>query len=199
MKNKLLTIANIISIIMLIAVIPLFIVWIINQGNTVGIFMICFWVPMLAVGLTLFILTFKITKENCLRFYNYCKDRFGFDEEGCIKIKAKSGKVLINTNEQILMYKKAKVKIDEITEFQLMNNQTVIEKSGAGEAFVGGVLFGGTGAMAGAMVGKKQKVKDDYKIFIETTNVMHAGIVISLKVENAYNLYKTLKLLKEKK
>ena len=60
-------------------------------------------------------------------------------------------------------------------------------------------LIGGSGVIAGALVEKKQKIKDNYKVFIKTNNINHAGIVVTLKIDNAYNLFETLKLITTKK
>lgn len=187
MKNKIVVLTNMFAVLLLIGFIPMFILWACFVGNPydyyTSIIFLCMWVPFLVVGLILFLLTLKQVKK-IIDFY---KDS--------IKIKAKCGQVLINTDSQFLKFKKVKISLQDIVEFQLVNNQTIVEKSGMGESIVGGMLFGGTGAIAGAMVGKKQKLKDNYRVFIKTKNVKHAGIVISLKVENAYNLFETLKLV----
>lgn len=191
MKTKMKILTNFIAILFLISVIPLFVLWLVFfSEEEIALIFLYIWLPLLIVGLSLFIFTFKTVKD-------YFASRQKLLSE-CIKIKAKNGKVLINTQRQDFIYKKSQIKLDDIVEVQLVNNQTVIDKSGVGESFVGGMLFGGSGAIAGAMVGKKQKIKDNYKIFIKTKNIKHAGIVISLKIDNAYNLFETLKLLTKK-
>jgi len=201
MKNKIQFYLNILSIVLFIAFVPMFILWACFVSNPydyyVSIIFLCLWIPFLVVGLILYLLTFKTANKFYIEYYLKAKNYF-LNYNDSIRIKAKKGKVLINTVKQTFKYKKAEVKFNEIVEFQLVNNQTIVEKSGTGEAFVGGMLFGGSGAIAGAMVGKKQKIKDHYRVFIKTNNIKHAGIVVSLKVENAYNLFETLKLTTNK-
>lgn len=190
MKKFLTIFVNFLSILMFIGVIPLFILWIGYSSpgyGYLGTIFLCIWLPLLIVSIPLFILTYKQT----IKFLNeHCQ----FSRES-IKIKAKRGKVFINTNTQSFKFKKTHIKLQDIVEFQLVNNQTIVDKSGFSESLVGGMLFGGSGAIAGAMIGKKQKLKDNYKVFIKTKDIKNAGIVISLKVENAYNLFETLKLI----
>ena len=150
------------------------------------------------IGLVLFLVSFKELKLVLIKIKGARDENRKFVNES-IKIKAKKGNVFINTNVQVLKYKKIKVNLQDVIEFQLVNNQTVVDKSGIGESIVGGMLFGGAGAIAGAMVGKKQKTKDNYKLFIRTKDVRNAGIVITLKIDNAYNLFETLKLVCTKK
>lgn len=194
MKKFFIVLTNLIAIFMFIGVIPLFILWLVFSSpdhGELGIIFLCIWLPLLAVAIPLYLLTYK-------QAIKILKENFKFSKES-IKIKAKHGKVYINTNTQFLKFKKIEVKFQDIIEFQLVNNQTVIDKSGIGESIVGGMLFGGSGAIAGALVGKKQKIKDNYKVFIKTNNIKHAGIVITLKIDNAYNLFETLKLITIKK
>lgn len=187
MKNKLTVLVNALSILMIIGAIPLFVLWcvFINWGDS-NIFL-CIWSPLFAAGVLIFSLTIKKSIHIIKNFKSLVKE--------CVKIKAKKGTVFINDKHRIFKYKKITISLDDILEYQLVNNQTVIQKSGVGESLVGGMLFGGSGAIAGAMVGKKQKLKDDFKVFIKTKNIQNAGIVISLKIDNAYKLYQSLNLL----
>ena len=188
MKKDFSILINLIAILMLVGVVPLFILWIVFvEEEGVGIIFLCIWLPLLFVAIPLYLLTYK-------QVFEMFKERFQFSKES-IKIKVKHGKVFINTNAQCLKFKKIQVQLKDIIEFQLVNNQTVIEKSGIGESIVGWMLFGGSGAIAGALVGKKQKVKDNYKVFIKTNDIKHAGIVITSNIDNAYNLFETLKLI----
>lgn len=194
MKKFFIVLTHFISILMFIGVIPLFILCLVFSSplnGKLGIIFLCIWLPLLVAAIPLYLLTRKQANK-------ILKEYFTFSKES-IKIKAKHGKVFINTNTQTFKFKKIKVQFQDIVEFQLVNNQTVIDKSGIGESLVGGMLFGGSGAIAGALVGKKQKVKDNYKVFIKTKNIKHAGIVITLKIDNAYNLFETLKLITKKK
>lgn len=186
-KNVWLSVLCFISLIMLIGVIPLFILWCVFAQYDDGNVFLFIWLPLLIVGLPLFLLSIRSTISSIKILLN--------DKKDWIVIKARNGKVLINENLKTFKYKKTLFSLDEIVEFQLVNNQSVLQTSGIGESIVGGMLFGGSGAIAGAMVGKKQKIKDDYKIFIKTKNVRNAGIVISLKIDNAYKLFETLNLL----
>lgn len=194
MKNKFMVFLNILANIFTLAFIPLFVLWLVFKSDAdLSIIFLSLWLSMLITGLTLFLVTYKTSQQNS----KMRRARREFLRES-IKIKARHGKVIINTNANIFKFKKIQVHLSDIMEFQLVNNQAVINKSGIGESFVGGMLFGGTGAIAGAMVGKKQKVKDNYKVFIKTQDVKHAGIVVSLKIDNAYNLFETLKLITNK-
>lgn len=188
------------SILMLICVIPLFVLWaaFLSENTHLSNIFLYIWLPLLIVGLVLFLVSFKELKLVLIKIKGARDENRKFVNES-IKIKAKKGNVFINTNVQVLKYKKIKVNLQDVIEFQLVNNQTVVDKSGIGESIVGGMLFGGAGAIAGAMVGKKQKTKDNYKLFIRTKDVRNAGIVITLKIDNAYNLFETLKLVCTKK
>ena len=180
---------NVLSFLLLLAGIATFICGMVELAYDVenGIGWLSVWIPILAIAIPSYVLTLLPIKKRYMEYKAFSNES--------IKVWAKRGIVLINTHKEILKYKKIKIGFQEIVECQMVNNQTIIEKSGVGESIVGGLLFGGTGAIAGAMVGKKQTTKDNYKIFIKTNNIMHAGLVIALKVENAYNLFETLKII----
>lgn len=184
MRNKKIIIfTNILASLMLVGFVPLFVLWLALGLKT----FLCVWPPLLLVGLVLFLSTIGPLSQ-------IVKDKSSISAN-CIKIKAKNGNVIINTVDKYFKFKKIQIVLSDIVGFELVNNQTVIDKSGIGQSFVGGMLFGGAGAIAGAMVGKKQKIKDNHKVFIKTKNIRHAGIVVELKVNNAYHLFETLKLL----
>lgn len=185
-NKKIIVLTNILASLMLLGVIPLFVLWLVFHFKI----FLCLWLPLLFVGLALFLSTIGHVAQ-------IIKDKSTISAN-CIKIKANGGKVIINAVDKYFKFKKIAIILSDIVEFELVNNQTVIDKSGIGESFVGGMLFGGAGAIAGAMVGKKQKIKDRYKVFIKTKNIKHAGIVVELKVNNAYHLFETLKLLTNK-
>ena len=180
---------NVLSFLLLLAGIATFICGMVELANDVeiGIGWLSVWIHIFAIAIPSYVLTLLPIKKRHMEYKAFSNES--------IKVWAKRGIVLINTDKEILKYKKIKIGFQEIVECQMVNNQTIIEKSGVGESIVGGLLFGGTGAIAGAMVGKKQTTKDNYKIFIKTNNIMHAGLVIALKVENAYNLFETLKII----
>lgn len=184
---------NLFSIFLFVAVIPLFVLWLVfvddyrESAEIASNVFLCLWVPLLIVSFVLFTISFKEVKSVIQKRIEFLQD--------CVKIKSLKGRVLINTNLKVLKYRRVLVELQDIVEFQLVNNQTIVDKSGIGESIVGGMLFGGTGAIAGAMVGKKQKVKDGYKVFIKTVDVKNAGIVIALKIDQAYRLFETLKLV----
>ena len=60
--------------------------------------------------------------------------------------------------------------------------ETIYKTSGATPMIVGGILFGSAGAIAGSIVGSKEKsskVKDHYNIQITTNDLNFSGFVIS--------------------
>ncbi|HFL2484459.1 TPA: SHOCT domain-containing protein [Clostridioides difficile] len=63
--------------------------------------------------------------------------------------------------------------IDEIMQFELLEDGESIVSGGLGRAVVGGALFGATGAIVGGITGKKttRKVVDTFKIKITFNNI----------------------------
>ena len=115
-----------------------------------------------------------------------------------IFVKAKPGKVTIDCQNKKLVYKKSNIKFADIVSYELVDNTHTVLKSGLGEAVLGGVLFGGTGAIAGAYAGKREKIKERCKIYIKTKNVQNAGVVINLTLDNGYQLYETIDLMMDR-
>lgn len=86
---------------------------------------------------------FNVTKE----INSFIK----FDETNkliYIETKRKNGKI-----------KKNVYSFENITGFELLEDGETITKGGLGSAIAGGVLFGGTGAIVGSIVGKKKTKK----------------------------------------
>ena len=113
-------------------------------------------------------------------------------------IKTKKGKVCINTNDGAIKYKSNTFNIFEIEKYQLVKNEKILCSSGVGEAIVGGVLFGGTGAMAGAYVGKREKYVKECILYIETTNILYAGITIPVTEEAGFKICRIFEVSKSK-
>lgn len=73
------------------------------------------------------------------------------------------------------------INYSDVTSFELIKNGDVITSSGLGRAVAGGVLFGGAGAVVGAVTGKG-KEKDycnSLKIKINTKNPDHSSYYIN--------------------
>ncbi|ENY8920602.1 TPA: SHOCT domain-containing protein [Clostridioides difficile] len=86
---------------------------------------------------------FNVTKE----INSFIK----FDETNkliYIETKRKNGKI-----------KKNVYSFEDITGFELLEDGETVTKGGIGSALAGGVLFGGTGAIVGSVVGKKKTKK----------------------------------------
>jgi len=74
-------------------------------------------------------------------------------------------------------------------------NQQVVYSSGIGEAIVGGVLFGGSGAIAGSIVGSRPKASSKAMIFIETDLIPYSGIAIKTTQQKGFEICKVLEAL----
>ncbi|VDG74712.1 Uncharacterised protein [Clostridium carnis] len=144
------------------------------------------------------------------------------DIENAIKLKDENIKLLneFNTTRQIGKYiefdennkkflipdgfngKKINPKVHDykdLLEYEVLENGSTITKGGLGSAVVGGLLFGGTGAIVGGITGKKTKsVIDSLKIKITINNsnrpVEYINLITtqtktnSLLYKSSYNL-----------
>lgn len=72
--------------------------------------------------------------------------------------------------------------IDSITGYELVENGISLSSGGLGRAVVGGLLFGGTGAIIGAVTGRKKtsELVYDLKIKLTTNDLNNPVIYISL-------------------
>ena len=148
--------------------------------------------PMVIVGTTfMFLSGVSIIVFTSILIYRKSHDK----GPSFVRVKANSGSVFVDCKNNILTYKDCEINLAEIISYDLVDNSQKVLKSGFGEAVVGGVLFGGAGAIAGAYAGKREKVKEKCKFFIKTTNVQNAGIVINLSLDNGFKLYETIDLL----
>ena len=68
----------------------------------------------------------------------------------------------------------------DILNFELLSNNTVVSSGGVGRALVGGVLFGGAGAIIGGLSGRKTRTKADLKIKITLNDISQPPIYIKL-------------------
>lgn len=121
------------------------------------------------------------------------------EKEFNLFIKVKKWKVCINTNNGLIKYKSNIFNMNEILKYQLVKNESILVSSGVGEAIVGGVLFGGTGALAGAYVGKKEKYKKECILYIETDNIAYAGVTIPVTEVSGFKLCRVFELYTKKK
>jgi hypothetical protein len=106
----------------------------------------------------------------------------------------------LNTYSKTVLFvkKKAEFKSIDILSIRMEINYNTVYKSGIAEALVGGVLFGGTGAIAGGMVGNKEKTSRNAIIYIETTDIVNAGITIKTSPEKGFEICKALEAFKKK-
>lgn len=63
----------------------------------------------------------------------------------------------VATKKYLRLQKAYIFRFDEIQDYDVNQDGKTIQKSGAGSAVVGGILFGGLGAVAGGLMGHKQK------------------------------------------
>lgn len=124
--------------------------------------------------------------------FNYIKENFD------VVIKVIKGKVYINTKKYVIKYKSNTFRVEEILKYQLVKNEKILLSSGIGEAIIGGILFGGSGALAGAYAGKKEKYKEKCVLYIETNNPLYAGITIPVREESGFKICKTFDLMLKK-
>lgn len=73
---------------------------------------------------------------------------------------------------------------NEIISYELLEDGETITKGGLGSAIVGGVLFGGAGAIVGGAVGKKRTKQEitEYKIKIVTKNAFYPNLYIDFLI-----------------
>lgn len=70
---------------------------------------------------------------------------------------------------------------EDIIGFELLEDGNTLMKGGVGSAVAGGVLFGGAGAIAGSVIGKKQKrVVNRLQIKITMNSIAEPAIIIDL-------------------
>ena len=112
-----------------------------------------------------------------------------------IFIKAKRSYVEIDLEKKTIIYESNSIPFSEIISFDLYDSSQKIMKSGIPEAIAGGVLFGGSGAIAGAYVGKNEKIKEQTKFILKTYNPRCASLIINLDLDNGLKLFDTLDLL----
>ena len=84
----------------------------------------------------------------------------------------------VDDNNKMFMTNDLLFNYDNLVSYELIEDGSSLTKSGLGQAVVGGVLFGGAGAVVGAITGQKQK---------ETCNSLK--ILITLKDTNCTTVY----------
>ena len=99
-------------------------------------------------------------------------------------------------NKKIRFVKKnIVINVSNIKLIKMEVNQQVVYNSGIAEAIVGGVLFGGSGAVAGSIVGSKPKYSSKAIIYIETDLIQHAGITITTSLQKGFEICKVIEAL----
>lgn len=78
--------------------------------------------------------------------------------------------VQFDDNHSNMLINKKLFSYDDLIDFELIENgKTLVTKGGLGPAIAGGILFGGVGAIAGAVVGKKTTTEKINKMFVRLT------------------------------
>jgi hypothetical protein len=99
-------------------------------------------------------------------------------------------------NKQIRFVKKnIVVNVLNIKSIKMEVNQQVVYSSGMTEAIVGGVLFGGSGAIAGSILGSKPKLTSKAIIYIETDLIQYAGLTIATTPQKGFEICKVIEAL----
>lgn len=87
---------------------------------------------------------------------------------------------------------------DDIINYELLEDGETITKGSLGNAVVGGVVFGGVGAIVGSNIGSKKTKKEinEYRIKIVTNNICFPEVYINflasgIKIKSSSILYKT--------
>ncbi|MGL5382104.1 MAG: SHOCT domain-containing protein [Culicoidibacterales bacterium] len=70
--------------------------------------------------------------------------------------------------------------LENVRSYELMDNNTVLSSGGFGSAVVGGAVFGGAGAVTGAIIGKKNKNMSHLKIKLFLNDIDNPVIYISI-------------------
>lgn len=74
------------------------------------------------------------------------------------------------------------INVDDILSYELLENDSMVTSGGLGSAVVGGILFGGAGAVAGSVIGKKTTKKqiENVKIKLILNNINNPVVYIDL-------------------
>lgn len=81
----------------------------------------------------------------------------------------------------------------DLVNFELYENNSVLQKGGVGRAFVGGALFGSAGAIAGAATRKSQNVVDTLYIRLTLKSGMEKITFISSPTDRNGLIYKSIR------
>src|SRR5690606_32471568 len=92
----------------------------------------------------------------------------------------------ISSKEIRFIKKQIIIEVSNIKSVKMEVDQQIVYSSGVTEAIVGGVLFGGTGAVAGSIIGSKPKLSSKAIIFIETDIIQYAGITVVTTTEKEF-------------
>lgn len=85
-------------------------------------------------------------------------------------------------------YKRDIVSIDSIKSFEIIQNGQSISSGSLGRAVVGGVLFGGAGAVVGALTGRKSKTKiTELRIKLTIDDINNSVFYIPILAKEVYS------------
>lgn len=85
-------------------------------------------------------------------------------------------------------YKRDIVSIDSIKSFEIIQNGQSISSGSLGRAVVGGVLFGGAGAVVGALTGRKSKTKiTELRIKLTIDDINNPVFYIPILAKEVYS------------
>lgn len=94
---------------------------------------------------------------------------------GSIQFNDIDKKILIQDNSQICF-----IDYGDVISFEMIEDDETITSGGLGRAAVGGVLFGGAGAVVGAVTGKKSKgICNSMKIKLTVDNIDQPAVYVS--------------------
>jgi len=143
-------------------------------------------------------------KQNSLRNYKNKLTMFLLNDEAMLFTVIQEDTLPFNITSRQLYFNKKVNHVSQIIGYSLVHNENIIESksSNFGKILAGGLLFGGFGAIAGALdSGRNIKSlnKSTYSIRLIVDDLERATIDIKCESqEKAYNLLYTLALIEKK-
>lgn len=150
-----------------------------------------FGIIVIIVGVILFLFSKRFKNNSINGGFSEEIENFKatYEVDDFIKFNDNTKLLLISPkfNPQLITY-------DSILDYELLENgNTVINKSGVGRALVGGVLFGGIGAIVGGVTGKKtitSKIKSIKIKIVTKNNKIYFINLLNIEVKNTSMIYK---------
>lgn len=150
-----------------------------------------FGILVIIIGIVLFLFSRRFKNNSVNGGFSEEIENFKstYEVGDFIKFNDEIKKIVISPkfNPQLITY-------DSIFNYELLENgNTVINKSGVGRALVGGILFGGVGAIVGGVTGKKTMTTNIKSIkikIITKDNKFHFISLLNTKVKNTSIIYK---------